>query len=81
MLPHEVEDVRTIESLTGVGFSELYHRHLAPQVHAAAELLRATRDAGMELDRARLRTEWSIAASADDLAALYREESELTLGE
>lgn len=81
MHPHELEDARTVEELTGVGFSELYHRHLAPQVHAAAGLLREARDAGMELDRSRLRNEWDLTVSSEDLAALYAEESELTLGE
>ncbi len=81
MHPHELEDVRAIEELTGVGFSEMYHRHLAPQVHAAAQLLVEVRDAGMELDRARLRTEWDVTSSPADLASLYTEESELTLGE
>jgi hypothetical protein len=81
MLPHEVEDLGIIESLTGVGVSELDHRHLSSQVHAAAQLLLAARDAGMELDRAGLPTEWDLAASPEDLAAWYGEESELTLGE
>jgi hypothetical protein len=81
MHPNELEDVRTIEELTGVGFSEMYHRHLAPQVHAAAQLLVEARDDGVELDRARLRTEWDLSTSAEELVALYGEESELTLGE
>ena len=65
----------------GVGFSGMYHRHLAPQVNAAAQLLLEARDAGMELDRSRLRSEWDLTATAEDIAALYAEESELTLGE
>jgi len=81
MHPHELEDVRTIEHLTGVGFSEMYHRHLAPQVSAAAQLLVEARDAGMELDRARLRSEWDLTATAQDIASLYAKESELTLGD
>jgi len=81
MHPHELEDVRAIEELTGVGFSELYHRHLAPQVHAALQVLNEAREAGMELDRARLRIEWDLAASPTDLESLYAEGSELTLGE
>ena len=81
MHPHELDDVRTIEDLAGVGFSEVYHRHLAPQVHAAAQLLVEARDADVELDRTRLRTEWSLTATAEDIAALYAEASELTLGE
>lgn len=81
MHPHELEDVRTIEDLTGVGFSEMYHRHLAPRVSAAAQLLVEARDAGMELDRSRLESEWDLAATAEDIASLSVEESELTLGE
>ena len=81
MHPNELEDVRTIEDLTGVGFSEMYHRHLAPQVSAAAQLLVEARDAGMKLDRSRLKSEWDLTATAQDIASLYAEDSELTLGE
>jgi len=81
MHPHELDDVRTIEELTGVGFSQLYHRHLAPQVHAAAQLLLDARDAGLQLDRTRLLTEWDLTTSPSELFALYGEESELSLGE
>ncbi len=81
MHPHELDAVRTIEDLTGVGFSEMYHRHLAPRVNAAAQLLLEARDAGMELDRSRLESEWDLAATAEDIASLSAEESELTLGE
>lgn len=81
MHPHELEDVRTIEELTGVGFSEMYHRHLAPQVSAAAQVLVEARDAGMELDRARLQSEWDLTATAQGIASLHAEGSELTLGD
>lgn len=81
MHPHELDDVRTIENLTGVGFSEMYHRHLAPQVNAAAQLLVEARDAGMELDRSRLKTEWDLTATAAEIASRYVAESELALGE
>lgn len=80
MTPDELHDAKEFEELTGVGFSELYHRHLAPQVHAALALLRDARAAGMELDRARLRDRWDLQADPAQLTALYAEESGLELG-
>jgi predicted dehydrogenase len=81
MTPDELKDMRELEQLTGVGFSELYHRHLAPRVHTALALLRDARAAGMELDRARLRDHWDLHADPAQLAALYAEKSELALGD
>lgn len=81
MHPHELEDVRVIEELAGVGFSEMYHRHLAPQVHAAAEVLIEARDAGLQLDRSRLQSEWALTSTAEALTTLYVAESELALGD
>lgn len=80
MTPDELHDAKELEQLTAVGFSELYHRHLAPQVHAALALLRDARAAGMELDRARLRDRWDLHVGPAQLAALYAEESGLELG-
>jgi hypothetical protein len=81
MLPHEIEDAGTVEELAGIGFSELYRRHLAPQVHVAAQMLRELHDAGMELDRARLRDGWDLTMTSEQLASVYTEPSELALGE
>jgi hypothetical protein len=81
MLPDELEDAATVERLTGVGFSEVYRRHFAPQMRAAAELLRQAQDSGMELDRARLRDAWAVRMSEAELAAVYGAESELRLGD
>lgn len=81
LLPSEFADAATVEELTGVGFSEAYRRFFAPQMKAAADLLRAAREAGMELDRAQLRDTWDIHMSADSIAAIYMAESELLLGD
>ena len=55
LLPAEYEDASTVEQLTGVGFSEVYRRIFAPQMRAAADLLREAQEAGMELERGVLR--------------------------
>ncbi len=81
MQPAELADARAIEELTGIGFSELYHRHLAPQLHVAAELLREASDAGMDVTRARLQDGWHLHMSRRELDGLYTESSELILGE
>lgn len=79
MLPDELDDAATVERLTGVGFSEVYRRHFAPQMRAAAELLRQAQEAGVELDRTRLRDAWAVRMSETELAAVYAAESELRL--
>lgn len=81
MQPDELADVVTVEELTGVGLSELYHRHFAPQLKAAAELLRDADEAGIELNRAVLRERWDLQMAPRDLSVLYTAESELTAGE
>lgn len=81
MLPEELEDARTLEALAGIGFSELYHHHLAPQVRVAASLLTEMKSAGVEINRARLRDEWQLSISPEALRELYVAESELILGE
>ncbi|MCZ3385767.1 MAG: hypothetical protein LH630_02065 [Actinomycetia bacterium] len=81
MQPDELADVVTVEKLTGVGLSELYHRHFAPQLKAAADLLRDADEAGVELNRAVLRERWDLNMAPRDLTVLYTAESELALGE
>lgn len=81
LLPAEHADAATVEELTGVGFSEVYHRFFAPQMKAAAAMLREARDAGMELDRAQLRDAWDVRMSSDELVALYVADSVLVLGD
>ncbi|MGI9015708.1 MAG: hypothetical protein ACR2HR_01145 [Euzebya sp.] len=78
--PAEREDLKTVEELTGAGFSEVYRRHFAPQVHAAAQLLLEMQQAGVELDRTKLRTEWDLTRPSD-LGGLYAAESELSFGD
>ncbi len=81
MLPEELADVRTVEELTGLGFSEVYRRHFAPHMHAAAALLQQLREDGVEIDRRRLRDRWDVAITPDRLAEIYAAPSELTLGD
>jgi hypothetical protein len=79
--PDELADVRVIEEATGMGLTEVYRRHLAPQIHAAAQLLGELRDAGMELDRARLRTEYDITITPAQLTEIYSAESTVAFGD
>ena len=81
MLPEEFEDASTVEELTGVGFSEVYRRFFAPQMKAAAEILRETQEAGVTLDRASLRDVWHLRMTREELAAIYTAESTLVLGD
>lgn len=81
LLPEEFEDASTVEELTGVGFSEMYRRFFAPQIKAAADMLREAREAGVELDRAALRDLWHVRMTRDELAAIYTAESTLVLGD
>jgi hypothetical protein len=81
MLPDELADAATVEQLTGVGFSEVYRRHFAPQMRAAAELLRQAEAAGLGLDRARWHDVWSVRVTDADLDAIYGADSELRLGD
>jgi len=81
LLPAEYEDASTVEQLTGVGFSELYRRYFAPQMKAAAHLLREAQDAGMDLDRGVLRDTWHVHMTSDQLTSIYTRESELVLGD
>lgn len=81
LLPAEYDDAVAVEEMTGVGFSEIYRRCFAPQLAAAAALLREARDAGVELDRAALRDTWDIRMTPAELASLYSADSELVLGD
>jgi|GEM_PF-1294893 len=81
MLPAELDDVSTVEELTGVGFSEVYHRHFAPQMKSAAELLREASESGMELNRGLLRDVWHVDLTHDQLRAIYSAQSEVLLGD
>lgn len=81
LLPAEYADASTVEELTGVGFSEVYHRFFAPQMRAAAQMLREVQDAGVELDRAVLRDTWDVHMSTEELTSVYTAESVLTLGD
>lgn len=81
MHPDELRDASTVEELTGIGFSEVYHRHFAPQMRVAAELLRQARADGVELDRDKVADLWTIHMSAQELKALYTQPSSLVLGE
>ncbi len=79
--PDELRDAATVEELAGVGFSEVYHRHFAPQMRAAAQMLRQARADGVELDRALVAEVWTIHMSAEELQSLYTRQSTLVLGE
>lgn len=79
--PAELDDVKTVEDLGGVGLSEVYHRHFAPQMRAAALLLEAAREAGVELNRRLIVDGWDVSIDAKDLVALYAAPSSLELGE
>ncbi len=81
MLPKEVADARVVEALTGVGFSEVYHRHFAPQMRAAAQLLQDARNSGVELNRSLLRDHWDLDMSESEMTSLYAASSELILGD
>ena len=81
LLPAEYDDAVAVEEMTGVGFSEIYRRCFAPQLAAAAVLLREARDSGVELDRAALRDTWDVRMTAAELASVYSAESELVLGD
>ena len=81
MLPEELSDARVVEALTGLGFSEVYHRHFAPQMRAAAQLLREAHESGMTLDRSQLRDIWVLDLPAQDLADVYSAASELAVGD
>lgn len=81
MLPNEFDDARAFEELTGIGLSEVFHRQLAPQLHAAVQVLRDAKEAGMELNRARLRDEWTLDMNHAQIHAVYERVSELVLGE
>jgi hypothetical protein len=77
----ELDDVRTVEDLGGMGLSEVYHRHFAPQMHAAAQLLLAASEAGVELNRRLIVDAWDVTVSADERAAVYAAPSSLVMGE
>jgi len=81
MLPEELADARAVEALTGVGFSEVYHRHFAPQMRAAAQLLQDAQDAGVELNRAVLKDRFELGMSESELVSLYTATSDLILGD
>ncbi len=51
----------------------------APQMRAAADMLREAQDAGMGLDRRSLSSVWQVHMSADELASVYTAESRLEL--
>ena len=71
----------TIEEIAGIGFSELIHRHFAPQLKAAADMLTQARDSGVEVDRGVLRDVWHVAMTRDELVDLYARDSVLTVGD
>lgn len=79
--PDQLVDVNAFEELTGLGLSEIFRRQLAPKLHAAVSLLESAKDSGMELDRSRLRTEWVVGMSREELKNLYSIPSELVLGD
>lgn len=81
LLPQEYKDAGTVESLTGMGLSEVYRRVFAPQMHAAAQMLHEVQEAGVELNRAVLRDVWDIHMTADELTAVYSTESGVVLGD
>lgn len=81
MQPDELADVVAVEELTGVGFSEVYRRYFAPQMKAAADLLRETQAAGVEINRSRIRDVWYPQIGADEMRSVYAASSELMLGE
>jgi hypothetical protein len=81
LFPEEFDDASTIEELTGVGFSEVYRRFFAPQMKAAAEMLRDAQEAGLELDRVTLRDVWHVRMSPAELASVYSANSSLVLGD
>ena len=81
MLPDEMEAASTIEEIVGIGFSELIHRHFAPQLKAAADMLTQARDSGVEVDRGVLRDVWHVAMTRDELVDLYARDSVLTVGD
>ncbi|MEI6622194.1 MAG: hypothetical protein WCP28_09835 [Actinomycetes bacterium] len=81
LLPEELADVQTVENLSGVGLSEVYHRHFGPQMRAAAQLLLEAQAAGMELNRSLFTTVWATTISPASLQKLYAAESELVLGD
>lgn len=81
LLPQEYADAATVEDLTGLGFSEVYRRFFAPQMRAAAELLRAAEESGMALDRRLLFDHWSPGMSAQELATIYTTPSQLVRGD
>jgi NOL1/NOP2/fmu family ribosome biogenesis protein len=80
MLPSELEEAQELEELTGMGLSEIFHRQFAPQLHAAVLVLRDAKESGMELNRARLRTEWVLGMSPIQIRDIYTRTSELVLG-
>jgi hypothetical protein len=79
--PDQLADINAFEELTGLGLSEIFRRQLAPKLHAAVSLLESAKDSGMELDRSRLRTEWVVGMSREELKTLYSSPSELVLGD
>jgi hypothetical protein len=81
LLPHEYADASTVEELTGMGFSEVYRRFFAPQMRAAADMLRAAQESGMALDRRPLLDRWNPGMTADELVAIYTAPSRLDLGD
>ncbi len=81
MLPDEIADARLVESLTGLGFSEVYHRHFAPQMRAAAQILQEVQESGVELNRSLLKDHWDLDMSQSKLTCLYAAKSELTVGD
>ena len=81
LLPAEFDDLSTVEEMTGVGLTEAYRRFLAPQMRAAADVLREAREAGMEMNRAVLRVSWDTAMSPEELSDVFRASSVLRRGD
>jgi len=79
--PNELDDVKIIEELGGVGLSEVYHRHFAPQMHAAAQMLLSAREAGVQLNRHLILDGWDVSMTSGELAAIYEAPSTLVMGE
>ena len=81
MTQNAFDDIAAVETLTGVRFSEMYHRFFAPQLAHAATLLREAHAAGMELDRVKLSDVAAQRTGRSDLLLMYTELSKLHYGE
>ena len=55
----EYDDIATVEELTGMDFSDLYHRFIAPQIRAAAALLREADNSGTSMRQEDLTDTWN----------------------